>query len=258
MKVLNFGSGSEGNTTLISYKDTNILIDAGINYKTVGEKLKKLGINKIDGILITHEHGDHIKYLERMQKMFQCKIYITEMSYYNIKYPTIPTINEGNLCFIEPNHKYQLNDLFFVPIPLMHDTLEIVGFLIKLGNNNLGYVADTGIFPDQYLPLFKEMNIQILESNHDVEMLLESNRPYFLKHRILGDHGHLSNEQAADVLRNTVTKKTKVVMLAHLSRECNTPELAYDAVVQVLNDLNQDVKLYILNQYQETEVTIDD
>ena len=93
MKVLNFGSGSEGNTTLISYKDTNILIDAGINYKTVGEKLKKLGINKIDGILITHEHGDHIKYLERMQKMFQCKIYITEMSYYNIKYPTITTIN---------------------------------------------------------------------------------------------------------------------------------------------------------------------
>ena len=258
MRIINFGSGSHGNCTLVSYKDTNIIIDCGINYKYVFNRIKELGIDKIDGLLITHEHNDHIRYLAKFINHFRCNTYIHKASFENINPSSYPGINQNYLCFIEPNYKFKINDLVFVPIELMHDTKANVGYLIKMDDLNMAYITDTGILPDKYLNLLKQMNIIVLESNHDVEMLLESARPYILKQRILSDHGHLSNLQAAQILREVINKETKIVMLAHLSEECNTPELAYDEVIQVINDLNKDVKLFILSQHQETEAIIDD
>lgn len=258
MRIINFGSGSHGNCTLISYKDTNIIIDCGINDKYVIPRLNDLGIKKIDGILITHEHNDHIRFLAKFINHYRCNTYIDKASFENINPSSYPGIKQEYLCFIEPNVKFNLKDIIFVPLSLMHDTKAIMGFLIKMGENNMAYMTDTGLMPDKYLPLLKQMNIILLESNHDIEMLLSSSRPYLLKQRILGDHGHLSNVQAATVLRNVISKETKVIMLAHLSEECNTPEIAYDEAIQVINDLNKDISLYILSQHQETEVNVDD
>lgn len=259
MRILNLGSGSKGNSTYIEYNDTAILLDCGINITRVMDTLRRYNITRhIDGILITHEHSDHIKHLVRYMNRFQTNVYITKESFDNLPNYIYDYIDMNRIFFIEKEKKYKIKDMIFVALQLYHDTKDTVGYLIKMGNKNYSYMTDTGILPDKYLPLLQKMNYIMIESNHDVEMLLNSDRDYTLKQRILSDHGHLSNDQCAEILEKVVNEKTKVIMLSHLSEECNQVDIAYNTSKKVLNNKNSSTKLLVLNQHTETLVEDND
>jgi len=259
MKILNIGSGSKGNVTYIEYGDTSILIDCGLSLKRVTETLRKHSIDRpIDGILITHEHSDHVAHMIRIMNKFHTDIFISKKSFNNLPQYIKAYIDIDRVFFIENESKYMIKDITFVPISLYHDTVNIFGFLLKLGSNSYGYLTDTGIIPEKYFPLLKQMNYLMIESNHDVEMLMQSNREYTLKQRILSDYGHLSNVQCSEILEKIVNQNTRVIMLSHLSEECNTEELALKINQDTLDKIGSKCTLLALRQMEDTMVECDD
>ena len=209
-------SGSKGNATLIFNNDTSILIDFGISKKEFEEKLSSIGKNlaNIDYFLFTHAHSDHIK-------SYECTPIEKRYALKNI----VPLVKDHELsCYKE----YQLGSFLIMPIKASHDSNPTCGFLLKSDNEELVYLTDTGQISKRTFNLIKNKTYYIIESNHDVEMLLNSNRPAILKSRILSYKGHLSNEDSAFYMSNLIGENTKKIVLAHLSEECNTAEKALD------------------------------
>ena len=209
-------SGSKGNATLIFNNDTSILIDFGISKKEIEEKLSSIGKNlaNLDYFLFTHAHSDHIK-------SYECTPIEKRYALKNI----VPLVKDHELiCYKE----YQLGSFLIMPIKASHDSNPTCGFLLKSDNEELVYLTDTGKISKRTFNLIKNKTYYIIESNHDVEMLLNSNRPAILKSRILSYKGHLSNEDSAFYMSNLIGENTKKIVLAHLSEECNTAEKALD------------------------------
>lgn len=257
MKVIVLASGSKGNATYIETSHSKILVDAGISYKRISEGLLKHNIllDTLDAIIVTHEHIDHVMHLATVSKRTKAKIYMNEDSFENLPNSVMANLQISKVFFIKPELKYKIGDIFIVPISLFHDTKSIYGYLIKAGNRNISYITDTGHLLEKYYPLLRQMEIIIIESNHDVEMLLNSKRDYRLKQRILSDKGHLSNEQCQTILKNIITENTKQIVLAHLSEECNDPTLAYTINKQVIND---SIKLHVASQNESLELELED
>lgn len=258
MKVVVIGSGSKGNSTYIETKSAKILIDAGISKLQVTNRLLSQGINltKLDAIFVTHEHTDHIRNLELLLVKTGATLYIKEETFIQSKLKLKTSFNHINVEFIEPDYKYTINDLDIIPIKLSHDTSCCLGYLVREitddDNDNITFatITDTGMFPKKYYDILSCVNTILLESNHDVNMLKNSGRPYELIERILSNQGHLSNKQCADILKSIVTKNTKRVILGHISEECNEYDKAYDNIVKTFdNDLS--FKLYVAYQYKE-------
>ena len=260
MKVIILASGSKGNATYIETNNTKILIDAGISYNKLKERLLQFDIllDKLDAILITHEHIDHVMHLAQIKKRTTAKVYINEDSYYNLPKTVTANLTDYNVFFINPESKYLIGDIYIVPINLFHDTKSIYGFLFKTGNTNIAYITDTGHLLPKYYPLLRRMNVLILESNHDVEMLLNSKRDYRLKQRILSNKGHLSNEQCENILNEVLSDNTKHLVLAHLSEECNTEELAIKHATQAINKCNKDTNLLVGKQNEPILIELED
>lgn len=247
MKVIILASGSKGNATYIETNNTKILIDAGISYNKIKERLLSFDIilDTLDAILITHEHIDHVMHLAQVKKRTKAKVFINEDSYYNLPKTVTCNLTNHNVFFIKPESKYLIGDIYFVPINLFHDTKSIYGYLFKANENNIAYVTDTGHILPKYYALLKRMNVLILESNHDVEMLLNSKRDYRLKQRILSNHGHLSNEQCENILNEVLNEDTKHLVLAHLSEECNTSDIAVKHANNAIQKTNCKTKLHV-------------
>ena len=221
-------SGSKGNSTLIFNDETSLIIDLGISKCEAEEKLSKLGKNfaNINYFLFTHAHTDHIKSYNvvPIEKRFALK---------NV----IPFPKENELkCYKE----YQFGSFLITPIKASHDSGQACGYLIKYNEEELVYLTDTGIIPKRTLNLIKDKTYYIIESNHDVDMLLNSNRPKILKDRILSYVGHLSNEDSAFYMSNLIGSRTKKIVLAHLSEECNTEEIALETYFNVFEKRNID------------------
>lgn len=252
MKVIILASGSKGNATYIETNQTKILIDAGISHRQVKLRLARQGIelNHLNAILITHEHIDHTGHLVSLLEKTRGKLYIAKKSLRGIGQRNQPNPYLHDINFINPDVKYQINDLTFVPITLSHDARNNYGFLLKNKDASLAYITDTGHLPEKYDAILKQIQMLIIESNHDVEMLLNSTRTWDLKQRILSNEGHLSNQMCKDILNRIVSDQTKIVVLAHVSEECNTYELAYqenyDATVP------KGISLYVAKQHEET------
>ena len=259
MKVIVIASGSKGNATYIEYQNTRILIDAGVTAKRIKEELAKYKTkcSSLDAILVTHEHSDHIKCLERVSNIFHADVYMSPKSIEGASNPMQRVLDSLNVYELLGEVKYQIGDLIVVPITLSHDTNNVFGFLIKAGNESIAYLTDTGEISDKYIKLLRQMHYLIIESNHDEQMLLESDRDYMLKKRILSKYGHLSNHQCAEYLRKIISEKTKVIMLAHLSEECNTEALAAEANSKVIEEAAYKPTLLIAKQH-ESVVLVDD
>jgi phosphoribosyl 1,2-cyclic phosphodiesterase len=230
MRIVVIASGSAGNATYIETDGVKILIDAGVSYLQITSRLRhqNIELKELDAIIVTHEHTDHTKFLVSLLERTKANLYINEESYHALD----PRISEnlGNYptFFIKEETRYKLKDLTFMPLQLSHDAVNTYGFVFESDGKTLGYITDTGIIPTKYLTLISRMNVLIIESNHDVEMLMNSNRHWSLKRRILSTQGHLSNKMCSEILKSVITDKTKYVVLAHISRECNTYELAYE------------------------------
>lgn len=231
-------SGSKGNITLLKTGECNILIDAGISAKEI--KLRTdIDLSTIDAIFITHEHIDHVKYIETLAKLTDAVIYVNEKSFKHIYSKYIKNIEGLKVKFIEANKQIKIKDLKIMPINLQHDVECCYGYIFVSDNKSLAYCTDTGFIPVPYIELLKKVNAFIVESNHDVEMLIQSDRPWHLKNRILSVKGHMSNKICGEVLNNIIpSNNLKTVVLAHLSEECNDADLAVDTILDIIEGDN--------------------
>ena len=225
-------SGSKGNMTYIKTNECNILIDAGISLKEIKVRTE-IDLETIDAIFITHEHIDHVKYIESIARHTNAIIYVNELSFKKIFSKYIKNIDGLKVKFIEPNMQIKIKDLKIMPLNLQHDVECCYGYIFVCNEKSIAYCTDTGFIPIPYIDILKKVDCFIVEANHDVEMLLQSDRSWYLKNRILSVKGHMSNKICGEVLNNIlVSKKLKKVVLAHLSEECNEPELAVDTVLE--------------------------
>lgn len=222
MKFSIVGSGSKGNACLIYNKDTLIQIDMGLPLKSLKKELDHLGktVNDIQALFITHEHTDHIVgiplYHDRVD------LYAGEGTY-------------ASANPVEPFIPLEVGSMVVVPFPTSHDATNPMGYLIEEEGCRLGYVTDTGYLSDEALALIKDCDYYYFESNHDLKMLMDSARPAVLKKRIHSKHGHLSNIDSAIYMAELIGPRTKAIYLAHLSEECNTPEIALSSYHKTLD-----------------------
>ena len=244
MRITNLASGSKGNSTLIELNNKNILIDIGLPISNLEKRLENK-FPKIDILIITHTHVDHIKGLKSIIRSQNPVIYTLENDLgekvvsNNINYQK--TIEEDNLMI----------ELFEVS----HD-VPCAGVYIKYKDKEIVYITDTGYIKDKLLKKYKNKDVYILESNYEEEMLRNGKYPYHLKQRIRSDRGHISNEDACKYLKKLIGDKTKYVMLAHLSEENNTAEIVDERMEKLIKDLEFKPKKIILSQEKKHSVEV--
>ncbi len=233
MRLCSIASGSSGNCIYVGSDTTHLLVDVGISGKRTEAGLKELDLSMrdIDGIFITHEHADHIAGLGVLGRKYGIPIYATKGTINAIKNSNaVGEIPDELFCPISADEKIVIKDLVCNPMRISHDAAEPVAYRIQHGKKRVGIITDLGNYNDYTVESLKGMDALLLEANHDVNMLQVGPYPYYLKQRILGDRGHLSNERAGQLLCSLLHDKLQSVMLGHLSKENNLPELAYEAV----------------------------
>ena len=233
MRLCSIASGSSGNCIYVGSDTTHLLVDVGISGKRTEAGLKELDLfmRDIDGIFITHEHADHIAGFGVLGRKYGIPIYATKGTIKAIKNSsTVGEIPDELFCPISADEKIVIKDLTCNPMKISHDAAEPVAYRIQHGKKRVGIITDLGNYNDYTVESLKGMDALLLEANHDVNMLQVGPYPYSLKQRILGDRGHLSNERAGQLLCSLLHDKLQAVMLGHLSKENNLPELAYEAV----------------------------
>lgn len=235
MRVLALASGSTGNSTLLQTSVGCLLIDAGISARRIRTMLKQEGVElgDLSAILVTHEHTDHIKGLEVLLRQQPVPVFAM---------PKTANLLRG----LYPNHREIIRDascdgvsfsaLKAVPIPTLHDAAESCGWRVESPDGIYGHCTDLGLVTDEVLEGLCGADLALIESNHDVDMLINGPYPPVLKRRILSEYGHLSNDAAADLAVSLCANGTHSLILGHISKHNNTPGKAYRAVQGALRD----------------------
>lgn len=233
MRMLSIASGSSGNAIYVGSERTHLLVDAGISGKRIEEGLNKAALTGADlaGILVTHEHIDHVKSLGVMARKHQVPIYATQKTIDRMA-------SEHNLGKVDwelfhpvrADHPFTIGDVEIEPMKISHDAADPVAYRFYQGQKRCAVCTDLGTYSDYTVKALQNMDVLLLESNHDVRMLELGPYPYPLKQRILSDHGHLSNECSGRLLSELLHDGIRKVFLGHLSGENNHPDLAYEAV----------------------------
>jgi len=230
IRFLTLASGSSGNSTYVGTEDEGILIDAGVSTRRLTKCLEGAGVslNTIKGVLVTHEHGDHVAGLEVLTRKCRLPVYCTEKTGERLQ----ETLRAGEeRCqYLTAGQTFEVGELKIESFPLSHDAADPVGFVVNYKGTRLGLATDTGVITSGTKKVLQGCQALILEANHDVEMLKKGRYPYPLKQRILSSVGHLSNEDAGSALLEVVCGDTEKVVLAHLSAENNRADLALDTV----------------------------
>ncbi len=233
MRLCSIASGSSGNCIYVGSDATHLLVDIGISGKRTESGLSELELTgrDIDGILITHEHADHIQGLGVISRKYEIPIYATPGTIKAIKEcSSLGKMDEALFHEIQEDKKFIIKDLTINPMRISHDAAQPVGYRISYGGKKVAVCTDLGTYNDYTVECLKGMDALLLEANHDVNMLQVGPYPYYLKQRILGDRGHLSNENSGRLLCRVLHDKLKAVVLGHLSKENNLPELAFESV----------------------------
>lgn len=253
---LSLVSGSSGNSSIVSDGKTTLLCDCGLGIKRLEELLKSIGISpeKLSAILITHEHSDHIQGAGVVSKKYGLPVFATEETHAAI---ANSGISEENIKYISPNKDFEIGTLGIKPFSIPHDAANPVGYSFFYGNNKLSLATDIGHMNDYIFENIKGSIAVILESNHDITMLKNGRYPEFLKRRILGKFGHLSNTDAAKTVLNLLENGTKHIMLSHLSESNNTPKTALLETAELAKKngiiAGKDFSLSVANRFFPTE-----
>ncbi len=236
MRVCVFASGSKGNVTYIETKEHKILLDMGKNKKYIDNALEKINVNpkSIDIILISHLHSDHISALTKFIKGTDITVCMPEEMF-----ASLDSIQDYQHIKIY-NDEMNFGSLKIYAIKSSHDSVGSRNFIIEEDGVSVVQITDTGYIKSKYFNLLKNREVYLLESNHDVEMLVHGTYPEWTKKRILSDEGHLSNQAAGFYLAKLIGPKTKKILLMHLSENNNTPKLALDTVKSTLAEYEVD------------------
>lgn len=233
MRLASIASGSSGNSIYVGSDQSHVLIDAGIAGKRVTEGLHALDVapEELSGILITHEHSDHIRGLGVLARKYHIPIYGTETTLAALAgMSTLGKMPEGSFHVIEKEQDFTLGDLTIHPFSISHDAVDPVAYRITCGEKKAAVVTDLGEYNDRILRELTGLDTVLVEANHDIRMLELGPYPYPLKQRILGRSGHLCNEAAGRLLDQILHDDMKHIFLGHLSKENNYPELALESV----------------------------
>ncbi|MGN0335342.1 MAG: MBL fold metallo-hydrolase [Lachnospiraceae bacterium] len=233
MNLCSIASGSSGNCIYTGTDQAGILIDAGISAKRITEGLHSIGrdFNDIKGIFISHEHSDHVKGLGVLARKYHLPIYATAGTLKAIKSMTcLGKVDEELYHEISADEEIQIEDLTISPFAISHDAVEPVAYRLSSRGKSAAVATDLGFFDQRIVDKLQNLDVLLLEANHDIHMLQVGSYPYPLKQRILSDRGHLSNEAAGKLLCHILHDDLKAVYLGHLSQENNYEELAYETV----------------------------
>ena len=255
LKISPLFSGSKGNCTLIQSDNANILLDAGFSYRSIVKALESRNLTPkdIDAIVISHEHGDHINALPMWTKYTPTPVYAPHLLADYIQQRVYFSEVRATTC------DFKIGDIVVEMYECSHDARCCYGYRFCKGSQYFACVTDTGCASDALVDFLTPCSAIMLESNHDVDMLMKGEYSYPLKKRILSDFGHLSNTQATDILSKLIGSKVKNVILSHLSEKNNTRELAFNSAVNMYTahglTEGKDVKVYVADQYKN-EITI--
>lgn len=248
MKFVVLASGSKGNCIYIETKNHKILVDVGIAYSNAKTRAEKLGIDlsEVDAIFLTHSHIDHIYGLTQFLKQTKATVYASydTHKYLDHKYKYYNSL--GNIKVIEADALYNILDFSVVPLQLVHD-FPCFGYYFIYEEKTLMIATDTGIFPEKYTSLLEATDALIIEANHDIDTLINSDRHQMLIDRILSAQGHMSNTATHYLLKHFLKERTKIIVLAHVSEECNSDDEIERDIIKPL-DFKGDI--YIARQHQ--------
>ena len=246
--ITSLNSGSNGNCYYVGNDEEAILIDAGISCKETEIRMQRLGLSmsKIKALFISHEHSDHIRGVCVMAKKYSIPVYITPGTLLNCKFK----LKQELIYHLRSFDTITVGNLNITAFPKVHDAAEPHSFIIACGETKVGVFTDLGVVCDQLITHFKQCDAAFLEANYDEEMLHNGSYPYYLKRRISGGQGHLSNKQALDLFLEHKPTQMTHLLLSHLSKDNNSPEL-----VQSLFETNAgDIKIVVASRYVETPV----
>jgi len=245
------GSGSSGNCALLEVGETQLLIDAGFSARQIRERLAGIGRSpeRLSGILVTHEHSDHIKGLGTLCGRIGVPIYANRLTREAIqrefKDTTLPFVT------FETGSRFSVGSVDVQTFSVPHDAMDPVGFVLETHEGSIGFLTDLGHVTKLILERVRLTRLLLLEANHDLRLLQEDmKRPWSLKQRILSRHGHLSNDAAAEVAEQLASGPLEEIHLGHLSRECNRPELALKTVNKRLSSIGA-TRIRVFNTSQD-------
>jgi len=245
------GSGSAGNSALVATDHSRILVDSGLSARQIVLRLEQCGVNpeQLDGILLTHEHGDHVCGLEVLCRKFNVPIYANAQ--------TAEAVRCGgafghhrNWRIFRTGAEFKICDITVQTFPVPHDAVDPVGFAFYAGLNGLGFITDLGYVTKMIVERLRQVHTLVIETNHDEKLLQnDAQRPWPVKQRIQSRHGHLSNNAAASVIEELLPGKIDRVVLGHLSRDCNTPQLALQTIRNTFDKSGKiDIELFCATQ----------
>ena len=236
MKFASLGSGSKGNATLVASGDTLLMIDCGFSVRESCKRLTRLDISpdKLDAILVTHEHSDHISGVSGLSRQYEIPVYLTHGTA-----GTGRCKNSYELRTFNCGDKFRIGDIAVTAVPVPHDAAEPCQYRLDVGNVALGVLTDLGSITPHVLEHYASCNGLLLEFNHDTPMLMAGSYPPMLKRRVAGDWGHLNNQQSVELLTQVEIPCLRHLVVAHISENNNTRELVEGALLTVLDGLEK-------------------
>ncbi len=255
-------SGSTGNAMVVSDGDIHLLVDAGLSMKKLELLMKQQDFEakRLNGILVTHEHSDHIKAIGPLSRKYELPVYANEKTWQAMQ-KNVGEIKADHQRTMATGERLTFGSLEVESFPISHDAADPVGYCFASKDMKLSIATDLGYVSPKVKEMITDSDVLVLESNHDVEMLRVGHYPWNIKRRIMSDTGHLSNEAAGEALCDILTRRTKRVYLAHLSKDHNMMDLAKLTVNNVLEERNayrHNPRLQIMNTYEDRSTKWDD
>jgi len=256
LTFVSLASGSKGNSTLIVSEKTAILIDAGISYTTIEKELRCFGLtpSRLDGVVITHEHSDHIRAVQKLCENTKIYVHPLTAQAMSVKYGDVKNVAHVD----DYENGFKIGDINVEPFRIPHDAAYPLAYSFECGGARCSIATDIGFPTVGVLKNVKDSSLVLLESNYDIDMLKNGSYPYPLKQRILSEKGHLSNDNAALIATKLITDKSsrvEKIVLGHISENNNTESIAFETVSNAVNQLeNAEIELYLAHQRCRSEV----